>query len=215
MELGLALEIWAASLAVAGAIGWIIGDRRGAASLADIVRDDEAEAMREGLFTLTIPPLHPPGCERSGSLANSPDRRMSATRHAAKPASLPTPAPRTTSRERAEIFASMPPIAELEQQVRAIRLVDEVWTSPDMGEHLADFLGRADLGSLEVLSHYRKAVYDLRRESEMLQVGECFYDGSQDTPLLAAAAPLDAQAYLEGMKRDRNRHTRWPLAANG
>ena len=198
MEHVLALEIWMASLAVAGAVGWIIGERQSQTPLD--VMSLAAEEEREGLFTMTIPAL----ASREGSRAahGAPrlgsGSRISESRHRFEPCSrAPLPARRAT------VFASMPPIAELEAQIRSIRQADNIWQSPLLGECLAEFMANADLGSLEVLTQYRSAIAELKAGATSRENGPI-----EPAHEIVDAEPIDVDAFFAGLERHLEAHGR-------
>lgn len=134
-----AIEIWTISLALACALGWVIGSYRSAAT-GTVVADDGGEI--DGLCTLTI--------RDSGPRAKP---------QAAAPAVFEqwaTGGP--NSNDRAALFADMPPLAELHARTDAIRLDGKVWDAPDLGDRIDEFLHAMDADSRETLSEYRASI---------------------------------------------------------
>lgn len=183
MEQTLALELWVASLAVAGAIGWIIGERGSAMRLGELVRDADVEAEREGLFTLSFQSSseRPSANAAVEAKQSDEDRRISETRH-------PTPASASESMPRAQIFSAMPPIDELQEEVRSIRQSTASWFAPiECHEGPSE---RRAATPREVLSNYRSAIEALTEASDHI-----------DARPAEANEPVDAEAFFAGLER--------------
>ena len=188
----LAVEMWVATISVAGAIGWILGDLRAGSEDQSFALDDEGE--QDGLFTLSFRTL-----SEAAPACRSP-RRESETRHAAQPHAL------SLSDERMAIFASMPPLAEHEAQVRAIRAMEPVWDTPQSRENLAVFMRTADLKSLEALSHYRDAIDRLNQNGASHRAPHQEDNHSPEASVIIAADPIDTEAFFEGLERHLRKH---------
>lgn len=152
MEQFLAFEVWVASLAAASAIGWLIGEAQGAASLhasgdldLAIGTNDEAGEL-ESLFTLSVPPKSVPSkLVPKSALAKQ------------TPSTTPTS---ETPQQRS--FRKVPSITALRVEAEQIRAREPVWDVPDISDGLTEFMRVADQGSLDLMDHYRRSVEELR-----------------------------------------------------
>lgn len=193
MEQTLALELWVASLAVAGAIGWIIGERGSAMRLGELVRDADVETEREGLFTLSFqssPERVGTNAAVEQSLAEE-ECRISETRH-------PIPPLATQSEPRAQIFSAMPSIDELQEEVRSIRQSSASWFAPiECHEGPSE---RPAATPREVLSNYRSAIEALTEGSDQIEARPA-----------EASEPVDAEAFFAGLERHLEMYREGPL----
>jgi len=183
MEQALALELWLASLAVAGAVGWIIGERASAQRFGELVRDADVEAEREGLFTLSFQssPQRASANAAVEARQSDEDRRISETRH-------PIPPLASDRMPRARIFSAMPPIDELQEEVRSIRQSTASWFAP-IESHEGPSERRAATPR-EVLSNYRSAIEALTERSDHIEARP-----------VESTEPVDAEAFFAGLER--------------
>ena len=148
------IGIWIASLVFTGAVGWIIGGRRGAmhgAGEGPIIL--VPATISGGDDALSKPPV-PDGCDlgempqgaepREGSVGqNVGDNNSPDAGHIG---------------DRAEIFEGMPTLSTLHAEVDAIRLDGKVWEWPDLGDRITELLDQHDEGSRDSLYQYYASI---------------------------------------------------------
>ncbi|WP_299196265.1 hypothetical protein [uncultured Erythrobacter sp.] len=157
----MALEVWAASLTAAAAIGWLIGEAQSTRSLHAHEGPDHAALEDEdidSLFTLSIPPkIAPvkPAAEKSEAAAQ--------------------PRPHQAPRQRS--YVDMSAITALRAEAQQIRSREPVWNAPGISESLAEFMRIADQRSITVMEHYRRSIEELHL------LNQCTSEHGADQPI--------------------------------
>ena len=145
MEHFLAFEVWGASLAAAGAIGWLIGEAQSNRSYHSHQTLDPAAPEVEDLdsiFTLSIPP-----------------KIASVKPAAAKNEDAPPMLSHEMQVRRSHV--DLPAISALRAEAQQIRSREPVWNAPGLSEGLAEFMRNADQGSITVMEQYRRSIEEL------------------------------------------------------
>jgi len=153
MEHFLVVEVWAASLTAAGAVGWLIGEAHSAGrerlagearahddlmADGDLERVDCQDDVAQSFFTLSIP---------AAEIASVADD-MRATPRATK-----------TPRRRRTDFT---PIAKPTPPPKSVSQSKTATETQRCADRLAHHMRRADQRSINVMEHYRRSIEELR-----------------------------------------------------
>ena len=156
----LGVEVWMASLALACAIGWLIGDRGAALRVPDTLPDEEVDETP--FFSLTFETETarvPPTDGEVGRGAPCPAPPVPEARPVARRSF--TGGGTLAMRRRRQFFEEMPPLAELHEQTGAIRQSVKIWDAPDLTDRLDIIMRRLDGDTHSVLRRYRASIKEL------------------------------------------------------
>ncbi len=181
MEQFLSLEALSIVAVASGALGWVLGETF--SHLRNSAYFDELEVLEEdsALFTLKVPPKiisrhelddlsDEVGIEFPGAIAeDAPARRpIDGPVVANQPLDPIDKGEEERVSLRREVFADMPPLAELRREAEYIRRSEKLSTDEHSAQSLAEFVRTADAATISLLEQYRDSISELHDLNEAM-----------------------------------------------